>query len=211
MKKEYLLILTLIIITFCSCENDFDIFGGKDYYKFTSSDNEYLFKNYKNIGEIKKFTNQNNETFEIEVQDYRIDKESTGLLSPGELYYYEQLVILLKLKDVNSNCNTITILVTKNKDGTLWTKITIPSFDRNSCGGIIYYYKHPEQIEYEIIELNIGNKSYKNVLVFEADPPLTKHLTFYENSTIDKVYFDLNEGIIGFDDINNDLKFRLEN
>ena len=75
----------------------------------------------------------------------------------------------------------------QNENGKLGNKIEIPSFDGNSCDGIYYQYKIPEPIEYDMIEINIGNKKYTNVLVFESSPPTTEYLSFYENSAIHKV------------------------
>lgn len=35
------------------------------------------------------------------------------------------------------------------------------------------------------------------------------YFTFYEGSNIDKIYYDMDNGIVGFDDSQNNLEFRL--
>ena len=54
----------------------------------------------------------------------------------------------------------------------------------------------------------INNKTYHHVLNF-----VHSHYPFNigNNTQIDKVLYDLKEGIIGFDDTKNDIQFRLVN
>ena len=205
-KQKHYLLFILMIVSIYSCENIFDTLGSNEHYKFSNSDQSYLLKKYNKVNEIKKFINQNNDIVNMKIEQYRIEKE--GQATP---YYYDNLFIQLKLIDSYSHCNTINISISKNKDGKLGNKIGIPSGRANSCRGISYQYKIPEPIEYDMIGINIGNKKYTNVLVFESSPPSIEYLSFYENSTIHKIYFDLKEGIIGFDDLENNLEFRLIN
>ncbi|WP_155810412.1 hypothetical protein [Polaribacter sp. Hel_I_88] len=206
-----LLLLTSLLIIY-SCNPEIDIFGGNEHFKFSSSDEIYLFKDYNKVGEIRQFINENNRIVNFEIERYKIEKESSGFLSPAKMYYYDNLVIILKLTEINSEvCNKIIISISKSKEGKLGNSISIPSSTENSCGGIKFQYKIPEPIEYEINEMKIGNITYESVLTFEGKGGLINYLSFFEKSEVNKVYFDLKKGIIGFDDSESNTKFRIMN
>jgi hypothetical protein len=208
---KVLLLLTSLLVIY-SCEPEIDIFGGNEHFKFSASDEQYLFKEYNKVGEIREFINENNRIVNVEIERYQIERESSGFLSPGKMYYYDNLVIILKLTEINSDtCNKIIVSISKSKEGKLGCSISIPTSTENSCGGVKFQYKIPEPIEYEINEMKIGNITYENVINLDGTESLQKYLTFFEESEVNKVYFDLKKGIIGFDDSISNSKFRIKN
>ena len=208
--KNLLLLISLFLIY--SCEPKIDIFGGNEHYKFSNSDEIYLFKEYNNVREIRQFINENNRVVNIEIERYKIERKSSGFLSPGKMYYYDNLVIIFKLTELNSDvCNKIIISISKSKDGKLDSSISIPTSFEDTCGGIMFQYKIPEPIEYEINEINIGNITYENVIILDGTESSRKYLSFFEESEVHNVYFDLKKGIIGFDDSVSNTKFRITN
>ena len=57
-----------------------------------------------------------------------------------------------------------------------------------------------------LTQMVINNKTYSKVKTITTN----EYFTLYNNSHIDKVYYDMDNGIIGFDDTQNNKEFRLE-
>ncbi|WP_299119733.1 hypothetical protein [uncultured Winogradskyella sp.] len=210
MKKNMIFcILTLVI---CSCEINLD--DDIKYYRFSKNDYKFIPTVYQDIDRIITFKNQQSEEVKIEVKGYNKNKKSNGGWNwaggaSTDLYYTDQIIIWLDLMDVNfpeigdGYCDQIHITIEKRSDGTTETILKIPSYS-NYCSRISL----PSLSPYiELQSMSIGNVSYDSVKVFETE----ENFLFYDESTIDKIYYDFNQGIIGFDDTENNIQYRIVN
>ena len=61
--------------------------------------------------------------------------------------------------------------------------------------------------------MTFNGKTYSKVIVFESNKTQVLHLDYpsppYRPSNVNRIYYDQNSGIIGFDDLNG-KKWRLE-
>lgn len=212
MKRANLCYITLLVTSFffSSCFNDYEIFKSK-HYKFSNLDYEYFPEVYKEKGKITEFVNQNNEIVTIKNDSYRIEEEvyEWTLMSNGGIH--DELRIKLELIDANLNCKYLDIRIEKTKNNSLFHRIAIPSMNGSSCRDLVFVFDTPEITQYDKIEMTINNRLYKNVLVFETSGSFNDYFSLYQNATIQKIYYDYRYGIIGFDDVVNNLEFRIKN
>jgi len=182
------------------------------YHKFSISDFDYIPTFYNEIGKITTFRNQYNEDVRFETSLYRIEKKFSNSFNfvgnTGRSSYYDELYINILLLDMeidefqNYYCQDIEIKITKKYNGDLLHILSFPNYD-GFCFGFVKIFETPQRNTEEVI---INDKAYKKVIIFDVGS-----ITFYNNSTIHKVYYDLKHGIIGFDDTENDIQFRIVN
>ena len=213
-KRSFLLYFITIFMSYAcdfGLENTFKGLFDTRYYKFTTTDYSFLLPNYKEENKITEFVNQHNDIVRLQNSYYSITKETDGgLLSDSKRYKHDKLWIELALIDKGGNCATLSIQISKTDNNTLFQTVSIPSYSKPSCSGSTFYFNIPDALEVPKTNLNINGKTYNDVLVFEASGAITKHYTLYKDSKIHKVYYDLKEGIIGFDDTTNNLQFRIK-
>lgn len=215
MKKNSFIIYFITIFTLCACdfslENSYNELFDTNYYKFTAEDQEFLLSRYKEKGRITEFINQHNETVRFENSEYFINKESNGsLLSSVNRYKYDKLWIQITLVDKGRSCATLRIQVSKRDDNSLIEHISIPSDTGISCLAAGFQFTLPDALEIPKTNLNINGKTYTDVLIFEVSDAIIKQYTLYKDAQIHKVYYDLKEGVIGFDDTINNLQYRIK-
>ena len=210
MKK----LLFLFAFTSISCSLNLD--ENYPYDKFSNSDFDYIPTFYREKGKIIRFKNQYDEEVRFETSIYSIDKKFysglnfVGNTAPSK--YYDELYINILLLDMEIEgepdyyCQNIEITVTKKYNGDLLHQVTIPTYDNTFC---TYENRQFDTPEINIEEMEINNRIYEKVIVF--DTWSNNFYSLYNNSTINKVYYDLNYGIIGFDDTENSIQFRIVN
>lgn len=209
MKK--IVFLVLITLIGCSPKDDTRV------YKFSNSDYNFIPTIYSEVGQIFTFRNQFNEEVQLEVNDYYETRESGGGLSfsqgyLGELFYYDVLYISLNILEAGIElegisedvCNTFRIRISKSSTGSLVYKIKVPSYENNSCSSSAYPFSSPFE---DLNLLEIDNNFFGNVKILNSN----RALNFYEDSNIDVIYFDLKEGLLGFDDTENNEEYRIVN
>lgn len=201
--------VSFIIVAFVSCSMDF----GEDeppFYKFTNSDYEYIPTAYEEVGKVFAFKNQlNADVINLRVLDYYFEKASGGGMSftqsYSEYYYYQRLWITIGLEDLGGGgCegNSIRFSIFKNKNGSVWDKIIFPT-SPNPCSAALLWFKSPFE---DFNELTVNDVNYRKVKVITTE----NAFSFYDNSKIKKIYYDLKEGVIGFDDLDG-KEWRLVN
>ena len=202
-----LILLFAIFFSLCSCELNLD--DSPEYYQFTQNDYDFIPTVYNDVGKLFKYRNQLNEEVLIEIISYKISKEKAGGYgSSYSLHYYQNLEILLRVKNEdasNPNCDFKSINFS-NVNGSYFVSHFSSKRSPNPClnGGI-----PPERFEYPFAttELNINGVNYNKVIsIFENNAPYFSPLY-----TFNKVYFDFKEGIIGFDDTENNIQYRIVN
>ncbi len=217
MKKIILLfILTMISIISCETEDD------TKFYTFSNEDYNFIPTVYENSGdEILIFKNQYNEEVEIQIKTFTTDKKSNGGISfsqgYSEFYYTEQIIIWLDLIDVtltldNGNfddfCDDFHIIIEKKSDGTTETKLDVSSYEDTSYGGLCSGSPLISNSPYNNLnEMSIGNKVYTKIKIFETD----SNFYLFDDSTINKLYYDFKNGLVGFDDTSNNISYRIVN
>ena len=170
---------------------------------------------YKNELIQMQAKNQENEEVEIEPIFYTLTKEyesGIGLGQPNnsDSYYYDNLWITLELLNVNIQnegadyCNQISIYINKVGDGRLSTEVGIPFYDEPFCLGNGFSGFSPFE---NLTQMEINETNYTKVKIIIPND----YFTFYNGSQIDKVYYDFDKGIIGFDDSQNNKEYRLIN
>ncbi len=206
MKK---LIYLFIVVFFYSCTSNIGIpENRKIYYKFTSNDFENVPTKYSQIGNINVYKNSGGESISIKNDLYRIT-ENTYLNGEifGTEYYYDQLFIRLKFT-ANSTNNNFDIEISKYEANTLNYKITTQNLGQNFSTGQSFYISFPQENNL-LVEKVINNILFKKVKVIELDQ--SAFLNINNNVKINKIYFDLNGGIIGLEDSLNNNQFWISN
>jgi hypothetical protein len=203
------IILSLLMLaTSCEIKDD------TAFYTFSSKDYNYIPIVYQNVGRIITFKNQQNDEVRIEVKSYTINKKSNGGWnwvggSSTELYYTEQIIIWLDLMDVgftdigDGYCDQLHIIIEKRSNGTTDTSLDVPTFTSH-CSSSSLNSTSPYN---DLQEMIIGDITYDHVKIFETE----SNYLFYNESTVNKIYFDFKEGIIGFDDSENNTQYRIIN
>jgi hypothetical protein len=200
-----------ISVMLISCEPS----DNEKYQNLNNADYQFIPEQYQNIEKVFTFKNQQNDIVQIKSSYYNLTKEfesgyGFGQPTQTESYYYDNLWIGLELMDVdvsNQNgggCNEVSIHINKVGNGRLLTKMIIPYYDGSFCLGNGFEEFSPFE---NLAEMEFNGVNYSKIKIIIPND----FFTFYEGSTIDKVYYDMDNGIVGFDDTVNDLEFRLIN
>ena len=219
MKK---LILLLLIITNISCSKDSSEVGdGLSYFQFIQADSD-KFINSTEVGKILIYKNQNNAELQFKVIQNKIEKklESKGTFVVGSYkyfyfdeqriqfggvndvtnqYYDEYYSFYISLKRYPKIFQTNPTVI--SSDSQIISNIGVRPFDNSEAPPI--FFNEP------IISLTINSTVYNKVrkIAIPTNPypnvnSSLKSLTF--------VYYDQNKGIVGFDDVENNM-WRLQN
>jgi hypothetical protein len=219
MKK---LILLLLIIINLSCSKDSSEVGdGLPYFQFIQADSN-KFINSTEVGKILIYKNQNNAELQFKVMQNRIEKklESRGTFVVGSYkyfyfdeqriqfggvnddtnqYYEEYYSFYISLKRYPKIFQTNPTVI--SSDSQIISNIGVRHFDNSEAPPIFF----TEPIISLTINSTVYNKVRKIAIPTNPYPNLNsslKGLTF--------VYYDQNKGIVGFDDVENNM-WRLQN
>ncbi|MEZ4779970.1 MAG: hypothetical protein R2786_11395 [Flavobacteriaceae bacterium] len=175
------------------------------FYKFDEVDFNFLPTIYENLDAVR-FKNELGEEIILDVNLYRISKERVGGLSLGgnssPLVDVNKFEIKLRLH--GEECSFFYFYTYKGPHG-VKSWFDISSY---SCGGSTSYSTFNFEVPYPISQLQIGNKTYEKVLIIEDAYSTSESIIPYE---INRFYFDLEYGIIGFDDSESNINFRIVN
>ena len=203
-----LISITWILLYIISCKPS----DSEPYYSFIETDFEFIPDNYQETGTILTFKNSMNDEIKMEVLFYIESKEyesGYGIGQPvqSESYYYDNLWIEIKLLDffidgqTDNFCNSIYLHITKNPNG-LMTHLEIPIYEQPLClvGG---FQEYSPYLDLNVIEIN--GTEFSKVKILESDA----YFSFFNGSQIDRLYYDFDYGIIGFDESENNVEYRL--
>ncbi len=201
---KYFIYITLLL-GILSC----DLNMSDDGPPFYSLNETNIPKNYNDEGKIFSFiNNQNGEIVRFEITKYWKYEQSYGELFNTE-YEYERLWVDAKLLDFTNNSNSFKLLdISQGHSGEpnrMEIKVFIPHLYNNQFRRYTYRFFYPDE---ELSSLQINNKQYNKVVILDG---ASDYFAFFDNSTINKVYYDLQFGIIGFDDTINNIQYRLIN
>ena len=206
---KQLIILSIAIIFLSSCQPE----DNEQYLHFNNEDYGFIPQEYEEIGKNFIFKNAQNEEVIIQSQYYILTKKyesGNGFGQPNqtESYYYDDLRIELKLMNVEipdeQYCDIVNIHISNTFYKDLYVEVTIPYYDGQFCKPNGFKQFQPYT---ELTQMVINGKTYFNVKTVVPND----FFTLYNGSQIDKLYYDMDHGIIGFDDTQNNKEFRLVN
>jgi hypothetical protein len=206
MKNLFFLIFILCIITSCEPADS------EPYYAFSTLDYEFIAENYQDTEKIYVFRNSNEEEVSISVISYTLSKKYEsgyifGQSDRGQSYFYDHLWIEIDLLDFSVDgepdgyCDRIQLQIFKTPEG-LRTELQIPAYTPPLCSQGGFKETSPYQ---NLSVLEINGSTFNKVKTITSD----HYFSFYNESQIDKVYYDFGEGFIGFDESQTNTQFRL--
>jgi hypothetical protein len=182
------------------------------YHRFSLADYERLLNPFSSDTDLI-FKNLDNEEIKFQLVKSTLGKKVFKKLISGfgfkKYFFYDEQEIqfkvsknenskltfnLKKFPDLNSNHNGKLVFFEYSK---LIATIDFPFL--NGKNTFVIDYQKP------ISTMILNEKTYNNVLIFESGNTET-----IETKTINRIYFDVKKGIIGFDDL-NERKWRLSN
>jgi len=181
------------------------------YYQFTNENYEYIPSVYNEIGKIIRFQNQFGDEIELEIVTYKITKEwYNGLFNSGSSepsHYYQLLTIELKVTTdevIGTDCDLKTIQISNWGGDFFVTRMSFknapdPCMNENSTLRL--------EFPYETYSMNFNSHNYNKVVTIFED----LDIFFNSKNSFDRIYFDFKEGIIGFDDTQNNIQYRIVN
>lgn len=206
--KTTIVFLLFVILAGCSNDNDTEYFDKNvPYYKFTNSDSNYLIDSFNTIDEVISYKNQSNQILKYKVMSKKIEKaeERTGSFSGGNLlnYYYEIQRTELLSVDYPYEHAILRMDVKKNS-----STVVIGGFNFHLWNG------YENEVNFNLLSssttsLTINSIIYNKVIVVESKNNYAFPNDYYPKK-VNKVFYDINKGIIGFDDLDNN-QWRIQN
>jgi hypothetical protein len=212
-KTSNLILLALVCSTFINC-SDSDLEYDLPYFQFKNEDTPNLLK-LPELNARLTFVNQKNEELYFDVvkseSGSQLHSRGTFVVGSNKYFYFDgqQLNLRSTLLDRDYSFRFLQISVKRwpkeFNDGSAGIKLKKLSKESHLITNIGRYepFNNKDQhafIEYEnSVVMNFNNKNYKRVIKID----LTKTAIRYDDwplPTLDYMYFDINEGFIGFDD-----------
>lgn len=216
MKTKYLILIIFTYFIFISCsENEKNInsnYSHLPYFQFQNEDIPNLL-NLPVLNSKLTFINQDNDELYFDVVKSETEKQlhSRGnwvTSSSIKYFYYDEQELLLKSNITHPNNDPVKINIRRwpteldtnifphilSKTSIFQTYISVKPFN-NKNGTINIKYNNT------FVELYINNKLFHKVIKIDLTNKPTSN-NFSELPSLDYIYFDVNEGIIGFDDRN---------
>lgn len=214
MRKSVFIFSAFFILLSCSDDSASDNFdSSKPYYKFTNSDANYLLKKVYRPNAIINFKNQNNEALSFKVISNEQERklETMGSFwgtSSLVLYYYDCRTINLKSLTHNGEYTNFKINIYKGANDItsggfyfyLWNEFPTGQYLNNSTN---YSFSNATNT------MQVNGTYYSNVIHINSESIYSYNVDNY-NQNVNKLYYDLNNGVIGFDDLEGN-EWRLVN
>tara|TARA_B110000093_G_C12834640_1_gene352605 strand:- start:219 stop:827 length:609 start_codon:yes stop_codon:yes gene_type:complete len=180
--------------------------GGPPFYRLNQRN---IPENYNEEGKIISFSNnQNEEIIRFKITKYWKYEQSSGELFNTD-YKYERLWVDVELLDLTNDPNNFKLLdISQGYGGEpnrMEINVYLPHFYNNQFRKYTYRFFYPEE---ELNSMQINSNQYNKVVILND---ASDYFAFFDNSTINKVYYDLEFGIVGFDDTINNIKYSLIN
>lgn len=200
--KKMLLFLSVLVVFGCASDDSESNLLGLDYYKFSSSDNDRLLNSSLNKGKTVTFRNQSGQTisYKVTTSVKRRTEQGSGTFSGNGLtdYYFDEQIVSLDAVGFENNENSgIYLWVYKSSAFGLTAQF---NFDRWNDGG---YYGKEEFVISNISNLqtiSTNGKTFGKVIVVNSNLDSSVQRNGFPINAF-KVYYDLNYGIVGFDDV----------
>ena len=229
MKKLLFLIFSYLVVSiFTNCSEESEKGDGLPYYKFEQDDLGKLI-NQPIVGTELKYKNQDNEVIIFKVYFAELGKTiySTGNFSSSyasKHFYYDKQEIKMWYNE-GWGYTTCEIILKKYPLDSNY-RVDPPIIGQPGFYGYFEFplwngYVGTDQFDNSIsidfnlpmITMTFNGKTYSKVRVYESNKTQVLGLDYpsppYRPRNVNKLYYDQNSGIIGFDDLNG-KKWRLE-
>lgn len=178
---------------------------GLDYYKFTSEDKGKLLNSSLDKGKVIRFRNQSGDELQYKVISKRKERsdDNHGTFSGGGIpsYYYDkQSISLASLDFPDSENSGLSMIVYKPSSSGLMADVY---FDRWNEGG--YWAKENFALSNVSVQsVSFNGKTYSKTVIVNSQTASTGSGDGFPLNA-NKMYYDFNYGLIGFDDLDGNL------
>lgn len=217
MKNIFVAILAVLALVSCQVNESTE--QDHPYYQFEESEQEFIISHDYKEGDILVYKNEDNESLHLEVVEVTVRKErvvSQGTFSGGgghTLSYFDSKIIRLEIIENGEShfcCDQINYVFSKRENifrmgfkFPLWNQSSTSFIDelQNPIDILINHeYDHTYQ------NINLDETNYGKVLLFQSESLNNPHNT---STNIDilahKIFYDLNFGVIQFEDTDGKL------
>ncbi|RZJ65606.1 MAG: hypothetical protein EOO50_13220 [Flavobacterium sp.] len=200
--KKTLAIISAFLVLGCASDdssNDVSMLPGLNYYKFTSAHNARLLNTTLNKGKIISFSNQSGQMirYKVAARFKGRSADVSGDFSGGGItnfYYDEQRVSLESLDFVESQNSGMSFTIFKNSASGLKARFFLDRWNGQSEDFVI------SNIDGLLQAFSANGKTYPKVIVINSNSDDSVVVDGFPKNAI-TVYYDLNYGIVGFDDL----------
>ena len=216
---KFLIVLLLLM----SCTKDEDSGIDYPYYKFSETEQSYLISNNYQIGNVLTYKNQNNETLNLKVIES--DELKSSQYSPGTFSttgnelesYFDRKIIRLEIVENGINyscCDQINYVFSKSNNEFKFG-LKFPLWNKQSST-IIDAIQYPIDIQINNLSvsplepLEIENTTYNRVLLLESESIEELNASTNLEIFVNQIYYDIDFGIVQFNDLNG-MEWKLIN
>ena len=186
--KNYVLLFLLIII---SCDRVPLFQEERTDYKFSQADFQFIPTLYKIPNLTNIYKSNLGDTIKLQNAFYNQTEEIVySSSSLTKVTHYDNIKIQLNWLPI-SVCNNMTLNISKGLNNVLGYTFVFWS-NQNGCNGISYSFNSSDT--FKKIQLGGVNYNYLTEMKFNGF-----YLTTYNLKKLDKVYYDLEKGLIGFE------------
>jgi|GEM_PF-5288288 len=118
-----------------------------------------------------------------------------------QINYFENISINLNWNFL-AECNNITIKISKSSNNALYYNLVFWT-NNNGCNGIQQSFNTLQNFS----QIQVGNKTYKNVIKMNLD---NFYINVSNSKKVNMVYYDLENGLIGFQNTQTNEEFWLQ-
>ena len=197
--KNYILLFLLILT---SCDRIPLFQEEKTYSKFSEADFQFIPTSYKTQNLINIYKSNLGDTLKLQNAFYNQTEEV--VYPPGSLtkvHYYDNIKIQLNWLPI-ADCNNLTLNISKGTNNNLSYTLVFWS-NQNGCNGISDSFNSSETFT----QINLGGTNYKYMMEIKFRGFF---ITTYNSKKLDKVYYDLEKGLVGFENTETNELFLIQ-
>jgi len=203
MKSLKIVIVLVVFTCFYSCIDD-DPKKEIPYYEFDSEDFPFLMDNYNNANMRLEFKNQDDDevsfilnSFERSKESYTVGGGGFGPPSASEtLYYHDVLKIEFTFEQYNEPLANLKFWFSKNLEG-LHGSFQFPLWNIDQ----FYIYGIPIDFQGATSQMTIDGVTFNKVISINSGATSIEYSAGTFDRNVHVLYYDLNKGLIGFDDL----------
>lgn len=172
------------------------------YEKFSESDYNFIPTKYKTTGASNVFKSENGDSVTLQNFSYQQTEE---VVTPTlfSSIHYDNVYTVLKWQNL-SDCNSIEISISKGSQNDLGYNLIFWSSKNGYCGGINESFNSNGNFQ----QMTISSKIYKYVTKMDFGNDL--FIKTSNGKTINAAYYDLENGLIGFENTQTNIKYWLQ-
>lgn len=213
MKTSYLIIPALLFaigfsIISCGQESAGSIRPDVPYFQFESTDFDKLLQVYQVEEEFVSYQNQSNQVIRFKITSTTIGREQKvsggsffGTSGGALIYFFDAQRIQLELTEWPDDYDRTEFLIQKTKEDTLKGSIYFPLWNDNTGSSSSLPNTILLNFKTTPITMTLNNVTYDQVLEIASENELPLGPLGPYQRNINVLYYDIQEGIVGFDDL----------